>query len=100
MGRSIVLEKLPLLCLAIFTGIISMRTQQKIGAINVLHESFTITERLALGGYAFITYLWKALAPVSLCNFYPYPLKVNDALPAFYYLYPLSALALLFIVCK
>ncbi len=98
--RRIILEKLPLLCLSIAIGVISIRAQQNIGAINVLNEHFTIIERLALGGYAFIMYLWKALVPVSLCNFYPYPLKVNNALPLVFYLYPAAAAALLFIVWK
>jgi len=57
-------------------------------------------ERFALGCYALVTYLWKAGVPAGLSNFYPYPLKVNDSLPASYYMYPAMIIALAFVIWK
>lgn len=97
----LILEKLPHFALAVLFGILSIFAQKKIGALASLDVSFTIPERLALGAYALCTYLWKAVIPAGLSNFYPYPLKENNAyLPYFYYTYLAIILALIFVVWK
>ena len=92
------LEKLPHLGLAVLFGMLSIYAQKNIGALGTLDVSFTPVERIAIAGYNVVTYLWKAVVPVGMCNFYPYPMKVNDALPGYFYLYPLVVLGLLFAV--
>jgi protein O-mannosyl-transferase len=92
----IIIEKLPHFGLAVLFGILSIFAQKKIGALASLDVSFNPLERLALGAYALCTYLWKAIAPAGLSNFYPYPLKENNALPYFYYIYLAIAVGLIF----
>lgn len=92
----VLVEKLPLFAMSVAAGIKSLLDQRVFGALDTQGQKFNILERIGLGGYALVTYLWKAVVPVKLLCFYPYPLKENDALPATYYIYPLIAAILLF----
>lgn len=93
-------EKLPHLGLAFLFGILSIQAQKKIGAMGTLDVHFTFVERIALAGYNVWTYLWKAVVPVGMCNFYPYPMKENDMLPYSFYIFPLAMMAALFLLWR
>jgi Flp pilus assembly protein TadD len=80
-------EKIPLLAISFFFGLQSIADQKKFGSLDADNIAYSPIERIALGSYAFITYLWKAIVPVKLCNFYPYPLRKADALESSYYIY-------------
>ena len=94
----IIIEKIPHFALALLFGLISVHAQDKIGALASLDVKFNPIERLALGAYALCTYLWKAILPLGLSNFYPYPLKENGALPGSYYVYLAIMAALIFVL--
>ena len=79
-------------------GIKSVMDQKNFGALGTQNITYNFFERIALGGYALITYLWKAVAPVNLSCFYPYPQKVDGSLPFTYYLFPLGVVVLIAIV--
>lgn len=89
------LSKIPLLAISVAFGIRSMMDQKQFGSLTTENLAFDTVERIALGGYAFITYLWKAVLPVGLSNFYPYPSKDGGHIAPAYYLYPVAALAIL-----
>ena len=99
-SKAVWLEKLPLFAIAIVFGVRSMIDQKAFGSLASQDVSYNFIERIALGGYAFITYLWKSVVPVGLSCFYPYPAKVNGAIPFMYYLYPAAAIALLFLLWR
>ena len=92
------LEKIPFLLVSLGFGYRSLLDQREFKALNTLDVHFNFMERIALGAYAFVTYLWKAIVPIGLSNFYPYPEKVGDSLPVVYYLYVLALAALVFAV--
>ena len=96
----IYIEKIPFFLISIGFGIRSLADQQDFKALNNLDVHFNVIERISLGAYALITYCWKAIVPIGLSNFYPYPEKVNDALPYTYYFYPLALIALIFLLWK
>ena len=96
----LILEKVPHFGLSLLFGILSIIAQKDVGALATLDANFNPLERFALGCYALVTYLWKAVVPAGLSNFYPYPLKVNDSLPASYYMYPAMIIALAFVIWK
>lgn len=97
--RSLLIEKLPLLAIAIAFGIRSLIDQRSFGSLGTQNVTYSFIERFALGGYAFITYLWKSILPMGLSCFYPYPPKdANGSLPMVYFLYPLATLVVLGIV--
>lgn len=97
---NLLIEKLPLFALSFTFGLLSVYAQKDVGALGTLDVKFTFFERLALGSYSLSTYVWKMFVPVGLTNFYPYPIKVNDALPAAYYIYPVLVLGALFALWK
>ena len=96
----LLIEKIPHFGLSLLFGYLSIVAQKDIGALASLDATFNPLERFALGCYALCNYLWKAVVPTGLSNFYPYPLKVNDALPGNYYIYPVIVLALAFAVWR
>ena len=89
-----IVEKIPLFLISVGFGIKSVLDQKQFGGLDTQNVSYNFIERFALGGYAFITYLWKAVMPVELCNFYPYPEKVAGSMPVVYWVYPLAALVI------
>ncbi len=94
--RTLLIEKLPLLAIAIAFGIRSIIDQRSFGSLGTHNVTYSFIERFALGGYAFITYLWKSILPIGLSCFYPYPPQdASGSLPVVYYLYPLATLAVL-----
>ncbi len=96
----LLIEKIPHFALSLLFGLLSITAQKQVGALGTLDVTYTPIERLALGNYALITYIWKAILPIGLCNFYPYPEKVNNALPGIYFIYILFVLAVLFLIWK
>ncbi len=95
---AVLIEKIPLFAMSVAAGIKSVQDQQVFKALGTQGETYNILERIGLGGYALITYLWKAVVPVKLLCFYPYPLKENGAMAPVYYIYPLLTIALLVFV--
>src|SRR5690606_19303142 len=81
---------------AILFGVRSILDQQKFGALDTQHASYTYLERIPLGAYALITYLWKAIIPIGLSCFYPYPEKPEGILPSVYYIYPVVVIMFIF----
>jgi len=99
-SRKTMLDKIPYFILALICGLIAFKVQRDIGAVDLPNEHFNAIERTALGAYALITYLWKAVLPADLLCFYPYPPKTGGSLPSGYYLYPLAVAAIIFITWK
>jgi len=94
----ILIEKIPFFIIALIFGEKSIQDQKTFGSLDAKDLSYNFMERIALGGYAFVSYLRKAIIPAGLCNFYPYPPKVNGSLDYYYYFYPLAALVIIFVV--
>ena len=97
---SLFLEKLPHFIIAIAFGIRSVLDQKEFGSLGTQNVTYNFLERIALGTYALITYLWKAVVPVGLSNFYPYPEKLTGTISIAYYIYPIAVLAIIFIIWK
>ncbi len=100
MNIRLLTEKIPHFIIALIFGIVAIKVQQSAGAMDMHKEHYTFFERIALGGYSFITYIWKAILPVHLCNFYAYPAKTAGSLSSLYYFYPAAAAILLALAWK
>lgn len=94
------LDKIPFFAASVAFGIKSVKDQQAFGSLDTMNVDFNHIERIGLGGYALVTYLWKAVAPVGLSNFYPYPEKTVLGIHWHYYLYPLVFVGLLFAIWR
>jgi len=95
---SLLLEKIPHFVIAIGFGLRSVSDQHDYGAMDTLGVTYNIMDRFLFGSYALVTYLWKAIAPVNLCCFYPYPDKVGGSLPSALFIYPVLVAAIVFTV--
>ena len=95
-----IIDKIPFFALSLLFGIISITTQKDIGALGTIDVHFSPVERIALACYGLFTYTWKALVPAGMTNFYPYPIKVGDALPGMYYIYPVIIAAIAFAIWR
>jgi tetratricopeptide (TPR) repeat protein len=70
--RRLILEKLPLVGLAIASSVVTVLVQQRAGAIKGLGV-LPFERRLATAVLAYVTYAAKALWPSRLAAIYPYP---------------------------
>lgn len=96
--KAMLLGKLPLLAISVAAGIKSMIDQKAFGSLSTDDKLYNAVEHIGLGGYAFITYLWKAALPLNLSNFYPYPPKTGAMISPVYYLFTAASLAILALV--
>lgn len=67
----LVLEKLPLLALAITSSVVTIVTQQRVGAVAGL-DVLPLSSRIANALVAYTAYLGKMLWPARLAVFYPF----------------------------
>jgi len=67
----LLLEKLPLALLAVFSCAITLKAQNSVGAMDVLHLPLKFRIENALTSY--LTYICKTFWPAHLAVFYPHP---------------------------
>ena len=98
-SRQVWLEKIPWFVISVGFGLRSIKDQKDFDALLTQTVHYNPLERIALGGYALITYLWKAIVPLQLSCFYPYPVKpAGGILAPMYFLYPVAAAALVALI--
>lgn len=97
--RRAIIEKIPLFAISLVFGFAAIHAQQKFQAIQSA-DLYPYFDRILFSGFGLFTYLWKLVFPLNLTAFYPYPLKINGAYPAEFYIAPLVSLAIIFIVWK
>ncbi len=85
-------EKAPFVVIALVFGYLSIVAQARQGALQDL-ASFAFHERILFASYGICAYLIRAILPLDLSAFYPYPLRTGGALPMIFYLAPLGVLA-------
>ena len=85
--KTALLEKIPFLLLALVFGVVAVGAQAEQGAVQEL-ALFSFYERLLFACYGILLYLFRAVAPVGLSAFYPYPLRVGGGLPPVFYIAP------------
>lgn len=88
----VALEKTPFLALALAFGALAVVAQEK--AVHATGHS--LLERALLGFHGLAAYAVRAVAPVGLSAFYPYP--SGPGLPAAYYAAPLVAVLLAWMI--
>jgi len=97
-NKRLFFEKIPHFVLALIFGIISVKIQA--WGLTVHKESYSFLAKTDISAYALITYLWKAVLPINLRCFYPYPAKINGTLPFIYNIFPLIIIGTIFLVKK
>ena len=83
-SKTVILEKLPFLLIALVMGLVAVHVQQ-VSPVNTHLNVYSVLERVVIGGNGFVEYVLKLLIPVQLSHFYPYPEGKN--LPTQFYIY-------------
>jgi len=86
------IEKVPYFALALGFGIVALGAQSESGQLQGASQ-WSALERVALSSSGYLQYLHKLALPLNLSAFYPYPERVEGALPVAYWLAPLGVAA-------
>jgi hypothetical protein len=70
--RELVLEKMPLLGIALVSSVMTMKAQRASGAV-VSFDTAPLSVRLSNGVVSYVKYLMKAFWPANLAPMYPHP---------------------------
>ena len=93
----LLLEKIPLFILSLVFGIISIKAQQSVAAIQSA-QVFPPVDRIFFASYAFLAYIGKLFLPIDLSNFYAYPVQKGGFFPIIWYIYPFIVVAILLVI--
>jgi tetratricopeptide (TPR) repeat protein len=96
---NLILEKAPFFILSVIIGIVAIKAQSSFGAIEV-REPYNLLDRICYASFAMLDYLRKLVFPFDLSMYYMYPEKVHGSLPAIWYIYPVLAIGLLFLLYR
>ena len=77
------LEKIPFLAVALLWGILTLVTQESMGAVG--STGYFLPRNILLAAYGLMFYMVKMFVPVNLAAFYPLPAGSGFSLPAVYY---------------
>lgn len=89
----VIIEKLPFLALSIVFGVIAIKAQQSMEALQEI-SLYSPVERVVFACYGFVTYLWKLVLPLNLSAYYAYPTKTGGSIPGWYYLYSVALIGI------
>lgn len=92
----VIAEKLSFIALSIFFGLIAVSAQEQSEAI-IPTEAYSFFQRIIIASFAFTTYILKLILPIDLSAINPYPDIIHKTLPAYYALYLIPALTILFL---
>ncbi len=95
LSKKVIIEKIPFFLLAIGFGVLAIQAQQEGNAI-VSGEAYSMTQRIAFAGYAFMTYIIELTAPVNLSAINPYPDIIHKTMPVYYWLFLIPTAAVLY----
>ncbi len=94
-----VAEKIPFFVLSLIFGIMTFVFREDAGHLGSQYV-FSVFDRIFLVGYSLVFYLFKALIPIKLSAYYPYPVKIDGLLPLWFYLTPFAVAAFIFLIYK
>ncbi len=75
-SKTVWIEKLPLIALAIPIGLITLQAQEQVDFLN-LHPEFNFLHTIVFAGYAYVQYLVNLFVPYKLSVLYPYPTEIG-----------------------
>jgi protein O-mannosyl-transferase len=80
------LDKIPYFVVTLIFAYIATHAQKDAGAdaTAVINAAYTPFERFKIVSYSFLMYWVKAIFPVNLIPFYPYPPKIDGSIPGIF----------------
>lgn len=86
-----VLEKLPFLAMSVVFGVMSVAGQKQVGAVDDI-QNISFFKTFFVACYGLTVYVFKALIPIHLSAYHPYPFSPSEEMPWFIYAAVVSAL--------
>jgi tetratricopeptide (TPR) repeat protein len=87
LSKKVWLEKIPFFLIALIFGLAVMYAQKETGYIKPLNgATVSFANRLLLGSFGFVMYLFNWLAPYNLSAYYPYPFDALKPAPAIFWM--------------
>jgi len=96
MNFKLILEKTPFWALSLAFGLINLYTLRAQGSTTDDVTEFNLLQRLCIGAYSFVIYLYKLVLPYPMSPLYPYP----KPLPIQVYLLPVVFLAFWYFIWR
>lgn len=90
----LLLEKLPMILLALFFGFLTMLTHWHSGS-GTMPEYTGIANRMVLSSFSTFDYISKTLVPNNLSYLYPFPYQPGERIPMRLWLFPILAIAVI-----
>lgn len=88
LSDKVIAEKVPFLVISLLFGVVAIYAQQSANAV-ITGDVFSLWDKISFASYGFIQYFIKLFVPFHLSHYYPYPVKVGNSFPSFYYIYPI-----------
>ncbi len=95
LDKRVIIEKIPFFLLSIGFGILAIQAQKEGNAI-VSGEAYSMTQRIAFAGFAFMKYIIELVAPVELSAINPYPDIIHKTMPVYYWLFLIPTAAVMY----
>src|SRR5690606_18123858 len=89
---NLIWEKIPYFALSLTFGLIGIYALAQNESLDQSQTAYNIGQRLCIGAYLYITYLYKVIFPQPMVPLYPYP----KTIPWFIYASMIPALAVLY----
>jgi len=99
-SRKYYLWLIPFFALSVLSGVLSLAVQDDGFSTLLTNSYYPLYQRIVLSCYAVTQYIVKILLPVRQWMFYKFPMEPGEALPFFYYIYPLVDVVLLYFVYR
>ncbi|MCF8298976.1 MAG: tetratricopeptide repeat protein [Saprospiraceae bacterium] len=96
----LILEKIPLIVLSIFFGLLAIYSQKSSGALTDFEGIYTLTDHIFIIIYSIAFYIFMLILPIHQSIIHYYPEKINGYLPIEYYLSVLLILLVILIIIK
>jgi len=99
----IIIEKIPFALLSVFFMALTLYSQvYQYGDVTKVNDVvvFNIFDKVLLGIYGIVFYIFHLVLPINLSALHPYPIKINTYLPIIYYLAPFILSLLILLVIK
>lgn len=89
-------EKIPFWAISLIFGLINLYTLRQQGSTTDDITEFNLLQRLCIGAYSFVVYLYKLVLPYPMSPLYPYP----KPLPVEVYVAPVAFLAFWYFIWR
>ncbi|MFN3405060.1 MAG: tetratricopeptide repeat protein [Cytophagaceae bacterium] len=97
LSKNVILEKIPFFIVSVIFGVVAVFAQ-KLGPDTEGIPDYNFFKRILFASYGFCQYIFKTIYPFQLSAFYPYPEK--QAIPTQFFIYPIIAMGILFLIWK